>query len=173
MRWNPCTDGQNPVFIKSENNPFSPLSSFLKNESFLYSLLDSHQFWPWLTTPVWGLQLALTPCLLETRHILWMLVSLVSAFSLPLADSQLISSDLCDGRARQWARSVVCDPHVWSGWGRVDFLEGSCFLNAFLFFFFQSKTAYERERYVQKPRQNLQVSAYLGSWQGSEKVMAL
>lgn len=62
------------------NNAFSQQSSFLKSGSFLYSLLHRHQSYPWLITPVGGLGLALTPCLLETEHILWMLVSSFSAF---------------------------------------------------------------------------------------------
>lgn len=83
----------------------------------------------------------------------------------PWQSAQLIWPVMAEPHSEQ---GQWCDPCVWSGWGREIFYGGQLFpiCQAFLFFF-QNKIANERERYVQKPRQNLQVSVCLGSWQGS------
>lgn len=113
------------VFIKSENNPFSP-SVFLPKE------------WKFPVFPPWQPSvLALThyTCVRAPTSInplLWMLVPLVSTFSLPLVpipDSQLSSSDLW-WQSHTVSKDSDVIPVYDQDEGGKFFMEGSCFLFA-------------------------------------------
>lgn len=137
-KWALCSLGVKQSFLPG-------LSSFLKSESFLYSLPDSHQS---LCYTCVRAQTSINPLLAGNQARPGDPGLLSQPFHpwAPIPAIQSCSDDMCDSRAMQQARQMVRYPCGGWGWERAAFLDGSCLLNtkAFLCFLFQIKKAYKR-----------------------------